>query len=72
MRTKQQQAITKRFRNVAWGRLYWADNNPARVRRFDKGTVAIVYWKDSPAVTAYSTIEALVKDIEAEEQWILS
>lgn len=63
--TSQRQRITKRFRKVAWGRLYWKRSNP-RMRRFDTDDVAIVM--NGVVSTHYKTLAALVADIEQAER----
>lgn len=60
----QRGEITRRFRRVAWGRLYWRRANP-RMRRFESDDVAIV--RNGVVTTHYKTLEALIADIEAAE-----
>ncbi len=57
--------ITKRFRKVAWGRLYWAQNNP-NMRRFDSEDVCIV--KNGTSCTHYQTVSSLVREIKISER----
>lgn len=60
----QRREITRRFRRVAWGRLYWRFRNP-RMRRFDSDDIAIV--RNGVVTTHYKTLKALVADIEEAE-----
>lgn len=61
----RREQITRRFRKVAWGRLYWKGRNPG-MRRFDNDDVCIVV--NGVITTHYKTVEALVADIENEER----
>ncbi len=59
--------LTARFRKVSWGRLYWRARNKRYLRDFfDSGDVAVVL--NGPVRTHYKSIEALIADIEFEEQ----
>ena len=62
--SKQRDALTRRFRKVAWGRLYWKRSNP-NMRRFDSDDVCIV--KNGTLSTHYKSIDAFVKQIEEAE-----
>lgn len=61
----QRAQITRRFRKVAFGRLYWKRNNPT-MRRFDSDDVAIVM--NGVVSTHYKTLAALLEDIEYAER----
>ena len=62
--TSQREQIIRRFRKVAFGRLYWRRSNP-RMRRFDSDDVAIVI--NGVVSTHYKTLAALIADIEEAE-----
>jgi len=57
--------IVRRFRKVAWGRLYWRRNNP-NSRQFDSDDIAMV--RNGVVTTHYTSTTALLEDIEREEQ----
>ena len=59
--------LTKRFRKVAWGRLYWKANDSRGLRIFDSDDVCIV--RDGTATIHYKTIEAFIEELEEWEQW---
>lgn len=61
----RREQITRRFRKVAWGRLYWRRAN-ARMRRFENDDVCIVM--NGVVTTHYKSLAALIEDIEREEQ----
>lgn len=61
---EQRDQIARRFRKVAWGRLYWKRRNP-RMRRFDSDDVAIVV--NGVVTTHYKTLAALIAAIEEAE-----
>lgn len=61
----QKSDIRKRFRKVAWGRLYWKANDRRDSRKFDSDDVCIV--QDGVVSTHYKTLEALIEDIEDAE-----
>lgn len=56
--------ITRRFRKVAWGRLYWKSKNP-HWRVFNSDDVAIV--RNGTTRIHYQSIDALIRDIEHSE-----
>lgn len=65
--TKQTKELTKRFRKVAWGRLYWRLHNMS-MRRFDSDDVCIV--KRGMATTHYKTLDAFIEHLESVEHEI--
>jgi len=58
--------IIKRFRGVAWGRLYWKSNNP-RMRRFMSDDICLV--KSGTSCIHYQCLSALIEDIELGEEY---
>lgn len=57
--------LRRRFRKVAWGRLYWVTRFGRRNQFMDSDDVAIV--RDGTLTTHYKTLAALEEDIvEAE------
>ena len=65
MRNDQQQQLTRRFREVAWGRLYWKRNN-STMQRFDSDDVCIV--KNGTVTTHYKSLDAFLEDVKEAEQ----
>ena len=63
---KNRYEIIKRFRKVAWGRLYWKNKNH-RMRRFNSDDICVVIHGTS--CTHYQCLDALVADIELGEEY---
>lgn len=59
--------LTRRFRNVAWGRLYWKDANWRWRNVFDSDDVCIV--RDGTVTIHYKSLEAFVEELEEWEYW---
>jgi|GEM_PF-4139689 len=58
--------LAKRFRKVAWGRLYWKNRNTRWRNRFDREDVCIV--KNGTSTTHYHTLDTFIRDLEYAEQ----
>ena len=64
----QREELTKRYRKVSWGRLYWKRGNRRYLRDFfDSDDVAVII--HAPLRTHYKSISALRDDIEQAELW---
>jgi hypothetical protein len=59
--------LTKRFRKVAWGRLFWKANDRRGLRLFDSDDVCIV--RDGIATIHYKSIETFIAELEDWEMW---
>jgi hypothetical protein len=57
--------IVRRFRKVAWGRLYWKSHYSINRGMFDSDDVCVV--KSGTVRMHYKSVGALLKDIEAME-----
>lgn len=59
---RNRKALTRRFRKVAWGRLYRKAHDRRDLRMFDSDDVCIVM--DGSAAIHYKTIEAFIEELE--------
>lgn len=57
-------AISKRYRKVSWGRLYWKHRNSS-LTIFESGDVAVV--RNGTLTIHYKTVNALLSDISKHE-----
>lgn len=58
--------LSKRFRKVSWGRLYW-NNRSGRYRHmFDSDDVCVV--RDAPYTDHYKTLDAFIERLEYAER----
>lgn len=67
MMNKRRQEITRRYRKVCWGRLYWNSKNSRFRRLFDAGDVAVIVTTTGLRIH-YWTLDALVNEIESMER----
>jgi hypothetical protein len=58
--------LVKRFRKVAWGRLYWNMGRNSLMQHMDGDDVCIV--RDGTLTTHYKTIDAFVEELENAEE----
>lgn len=58
--------LTKRFRKVAWGRLYWRYHYGRPNQHIDSDDVCIV--RDGTLTTHYKTMAAFIEDLEHAEE----
>lgn len=61
----QRAALTRRFRKVGWGRLYWKRSNP-RMRRFESDDVCLVL--NGTVCIHYKALDAFQRELEEVEQ----
>lgn len=62
----RREELIKRFRKVAWGRLYWKNANYRWRHAFDSDDICIV--RDGSATVHYKTLEAFIEDLELFEE----
>lgn len=68
---KQREALSRRWRKVGYGRLYWKANSRRWLRDFfESDDVCVVV--DSPARTHYKTLAAFIEDLEDAESAVQS
>lgn len=66
MKIANREAITKRYRRVSWGRLYWKTRNWHMRNRFDSDDVCITH--NGTLTIHYKSIDGLLRDIEYAER----
>lgn len=59
--------LTRRFRAVSWGRLYWNKGRNRLMQHMDSDDVCIV--RDGSLTTHYKTIEAFEREIKNAEDY---
>jgi hypothetical protein len=64
MNRKQQ--ITKRYRKVSWGRLFWRNPHNSRMQHMDSDDVCII--RDGALTAHYKTLAAFLEDLEEWER----
>ena len=61
------QHLTRRFRKVAWGRLYWKAHDRRDLRSFESDDVCIVV--DGSETIHYKTLDAFLEELKEWEYW---